>query len=146
MSARSDCRPYDRVTARSWPPRRFPRTLLTWQWLTDLAAFSRETLRTVAAIAVTFLQTAPSVETGVSLARVLLHCKQKQSGTLLNVWCQSVMEKHPKPSPWYAVKGNEFESCLLIFHPFAAVCHRWRLSWPSTWCPVMHNCTATWRW
>lgn len=83
-SARADCRPYDRVTARSWRLRRFPRTLLTWQRLTDLAALSRETLRTVAAIAVTFLQTAPSVETGVSLARVLLHCKHKQSGTLLN--------------------------------------------------------------
>lgn len=62
-------------TACSCRPPRSPRTLLTWQWLTDLAAFSGEALRTVAAVAVTFLQTAASVQTGVSLAWVLLHCK-----------------------------------------------------------------------
>lgn len=71
---------YSDKSACSCQPPRFPCTLLTWQWLTDLTAFSREALRTVAAIAVTFLQTAPSVETGVRLARVLLHCKDRQSG------------------------------------------------------------------
>lgn len=39
----------------------------------DLAALPGEALRTVAAIAVTFLQAAPSMETRVGLARVVLH-------------------------------------------------------------------------
>lgn len=51
----------------------------TWPWLTDLAALSREALRTVAAIAVTFLQAAPSVEAGVGLAGVILYCNERQS-------------------------------------------------------------------
>lgn len=39
----------------------------------DLAALSREALRTIATIAITFLQAAPAVETRVGLARVILH-------------------------------------------------------------------------
>lgn len=53
-----------------------PRSDLTWRWLTDLAALPREALRTVAAIAVTFLQAAASMETGVGLAWVILHCER----------------------------------------------------------------------
>lgn len=39
----------------------------------NLAALSRETLRTVATVAITFLQAAPSVETRVGLAGVIVH-------------------------------------------------------------------------
>lgn len=53
---------------------------LTRPQLTYLAAFPREALRTVAAIAVTFLQAAPSVETGVGLARVILSCVKVETG------------------------------------------------------------------
>ncbi len=56
-----------------------PCSALTWQWLTNLAALSREALRTVAAIAIALLQAAPSVETGVGLAWVILHCKGRQT-------------------------------------------------------------------
>lgn len=123
--------------AGSCQPLRFLCTLLTWQWLTDLAAFSREALRTVAAIAVTFLQTAPSVETGVRLARVLLHCKDSQSGREWEAF-KSVISVHygkeNNSACSYTIKGDELELSLFVFHPFAGVWQRW--SWNR---PALHR-------
>lgn len=145
MSTRAKCCPaangpvtpplwYSDKAAYSCQSPRFPCTWLTWQWLTDLAAFSREALRTVAAIAVPFLQTAPSVETGVRLARVLLHCKDRQSGRRWEAFKGVISvhyEKKKNSACSYTIKENELELWLFISHPFAGVWQRCSLSWPG---------------
>lgn len=50
---------------------------ITWPRLTDLAVLSRVALRTVAAVAVAFLQAASAMETGAGLTRVTLHCTKR---------------------------------------------------------------------
>lgn len=50
---------------------------LTWPRLTDLAVLSRVALRTVAAVAVAFLQAASAMETGAGLTWVTLHCTKR---------------------------------------------------------------------
>lgn len=62
------------AAADLWSPHRD----LTWQWLTDLTALSREALRAVATVTIPFLQAASTMETRVGLAWIILHCQERQ--------------------------------------------------------------------
>lgn len=67
----------DAAVCSCWPLR-FPHSYLTWQWLTDLTALSREPLRTVATVTIPFLQAASTMETRIGLAWITLHCQERK--------------------------------------------------------------------
>lgn len=67
----------DTAVCSCWPLR-FPHSYLTWQWLTDLTALSREPLRTVATVTIPFLQAASTMEARIGLAWITLHCQERK--------------------------------------------------------------------